>query len=497
LKKKGRRESLPILLSSIFYFNNNIPRMTLRNAILTGAALATLAGCSPSEKKTSQQTMNSARKPVQVITLDPGHFHAALVQKTMFGQVDSVVHVYAPEGADVQDHLKRIEGYNARPDNPTRWHEEVYTGPDFLEKMTSHKKGNVVVIAGNNRKKTEYIGQSVAAGLHVLADKPMCIDSAGFNGLQAAFRTAAERKVLLYDIMTERSEITTMLQKELSQIPEIFGQLQPGTPRDPAVTKESIHHFYKYVSGSPLKRPAWFMDVAQQGEGLVDVTTHLVDLVQWECFPEQALDYRKDVQVLSARRWPTRMTQSEFSRITGLGAFPDYLRKDVVDDTVLNVFSNGEINYKLKGVHAKVSVVWNYKAPEGAGDTHFSVMKGTRASLEIRQGAGEKYVPELYIRPASNDAAYESALSGAFKKIAAAYPGLELKKGKGQWQVLIPEKYRVGHEAHFGQVMERFLGYLEAGKLPAWEVPNMLTKYYTTTTALQMARQSGRQISMK
>ncbi len=471
--------------------------MILRNAVFTGAAVALLAGCSPSEKKSAEQTMGTTRKPVQVITLDPGHFHAALVQKTMFGQVDSVVHVYAPDGADVQDHLKRIGGYNGRPDNPTRWHEEVYTGPDFLEKMVQQKKGNVVVIAGNNRKKTEYIGQAVGAGLHVLADKPMSIDSAGFNGLQAAFRTAEEKNVLLYDIMTERSEITTMLQKALSQIPDIFGQLQQGTPRDPAVTKESIHHFYKYVSGSPLKRPAWFMDVAQQGEGLVDVTTHLVDLVQWECFPEQALDYRKDVQVLGARRWPTRMTRSEFSRITGLDAFPDYLRKDVVDDSVLNVFSNGEINYKLRGVNAKVSVIWNYKAPEGAGDTHFSVMKGTRANLEIRQGAEEKYVPELYIRPTKNDAAYETALTGAFEKIKAAYPGVELKKGKGQWQVFIPEKYRVGHEAHFGEVMERFLGYLEAGKLPAWEVPNMLAKYYTTTTALRMARENGKQISMK
>jgi predicted dehydrogenase len=470
--------------------------MTLRNAICTGAALGLLAACSPSEKKT-EQTMTVPRKPVQVITLDPGHFHAALVQKTMFDQVDSVVHVYAPEGADVQDHLKRIDGYNGRTENPTRWHEEVYTGPDFLEKMAGQKKGNVVVIAGNNRKKTEYIQKSVAAGLHVLADKPMCIDSAGFNGLQSAFETAAQKNVLLYDIMTERSEITTVLQKELSQLPEIFGQLQPGTPRDPAVTKESVHHFYKYVSGSPLKRPAWFMDVAQQGEGLVDVTTHLVDLVQWECFPEQALDYRKDVQVLSARRWPTRMTQSQFSLITKLDAFPDYLRKDVVDDTVLNVFSNGEINYKLKGVHAKVSVVWNYQAPEGAGDTHFSVMKGTLADLEIRQGADEKYVPELYIKPAKNDPAYETALAGAFKKVEAAYPGVALKKSKGQWQVLIPEKYRVGHEAHFGEVMERFLGYLQAGKLPAWEVPNMLAKYYTTTTALRMARENGRQISMK
>ena len=40
-------------------------------------------------------------------------------------------------------------------------------------------------------------------------------------------------------------------------------------------------------------RPAWFFDNDEQGEGLNDVGTHLVDLVQWTLFPEQAIDYRK------------------------------------------------------------------------------------------------------------------------------------------------------------------------------------------------------------
>ena len=39
---------------------------------------------------------------VHLITLDPGHFHAALVQKSMYADVDSVVHVYAPGGNDLQ-----------------------------------------------------------------------------------------------------------------------------------------------------------------------------------------------------------------------------------------------------------------------------------------------------------------------------------------------------------------------------------------------------------
>jgi hypothetical protein len=35
--------------------------------------------------------------------------------------------------------------------------------------------------------------------------------------------------------------------------------------------------------------------------------------------------------------------------------------------------------------------------------------------------------------------------------------------------------------------MERFLKYMNEGKLPEWETANMRAKYYTTTKALEMA----------
>ena len=34
---------------------------------------------------------------------------------------------------------------------------------------------------------------------------------------------------------------------------------------------------------------------------------------------------------------------------------------------------------------------------------------------------------------------------------------------------------------------EKYLGYLSAGKMPEWEVPNMIAKYYTTTLAKVLA----------
>lgn len=427
----------------------------------------------------------------------------------MYPAVSPDVRVYAPATPDVTLHLNRIQSYNKRPENPTQWQETVYTGPDYFEKMLAdgrspgmgktQKTDNVVVIAGNNRLKTEYINKAVEAGFNVLADKPMVIDAGHFDELKTAFVTAARKNVLLYDIMTERSEITTLLQREFSRLSDVFGTLEKGTPDNPAVTKESVHHFYKFVSGSVLQRPAWFMDVAQQGEGIVDVTTHLVDLVQWECFPGQVIDYKKDVRLTSARRWTTDMTRSQFQAITNQASFPDYLKKDVVTDSVLRIYSNGEINYQLRGVHARVSVVWAYQAPAGAGDTHYSIMRGTKANLIIRQGADQQYKPTLYIEPRqsagadaspADDAAYGTALATALKTVQQLYPGIEMKKLKTGWEVVIPESYKEGHEAHFGRVTENYLTYLKAGKLPDWEVPNMIAKYYTTTQALELAKRA-------
>ena len=444
-----------------------------------------------SQTEETQSMFTGAKGEVKLMTLDPGHFHAALVQKSMYDQVDPVVHVYAPEGPDVQSHLKIIEGYNTRPENPTSWEEVVYTGPDYLEKMLEEKPGNVMVTAGNNAKKTEYILKTVQAGINVLADKPMVITPEEFPRLEEAFKVANEKGVLLYDIMTERHEVTTILQKELSKIPEVFGTLQKGTPEEPAITKESVHHFFKYVSGNPLTRPAWFFDVQQQGEGIVDVTTHLVDLIQWEAFPEVILS-KDDIELTSAKHWATNLTPDMFKKVTKLDEYPDYLTKDV-EEGVLKVFSNGEINYKIKGVNAKVSVIWNFQAPEGAGDTHYSIMRGSTSNLIIKQGAEQNYKPTLYVEANINEG-LESFAGGLDKAInqdlAVMYPGIKLRKLEDKlWTIDIPDKYKVGHEAHFGQVTEKYLRYLKLGHLPEWEVPNMIVKYYTTTEALKMARQ--------
>ena len=311
----------------------------------------------------------------------------------------------------------------------------------------------------------------------MLADKPMVIKPENFAQLEADFATAKQKGVLLYDIMTERFEITTMLQRALSQQPELFGTIEKGTPDNPAISKISVHNFSKVVAGAQLKRPQWFFDPEQQGAGIVDVMTHLVDLVQWETFPDVTLE-RSDARVLKARRWTTPITLEQFGRVTGAKDFPSFLGP-YVKDGVLQAPANGEFTYTLKGVHAKVSVTWEFEAPPGAGDTHFSVMRGTKASLTIKQGAEQSYKPVLYVErsPSVSLDRFVPTLQAAIDKLQKRWPGIGLKDGPdGVFVVTVPEKYHNGHEAHFTQVTENFLKYLRAVKLPEWEVPNMLTK---------------------
>ena len=459
--------------------------------ILISALILASCGSGGGKKQTAEKTLETMENNYQVrlLTVDPGHFHAALVQKTMYPQVSPEVRIYAPEGPDVQQHINRIVSYNTRAVDPTSWDEIVYKGDDFFEKMLSEKAGNVVVLSGNNRKKAEYIARSVDAGLNVLADKPMIISPDDFQKLEETFADAKEKGVLLYDIMTERFETTTILQKLLSQSEEVFGKLEAGTREEPAVSKVSVHHFSKIVSGSPLQRPAWFFDVDQQGEGIVDVTTHLVDLVQWECFPEQILS-PSDVTLASARRWPTVISKEEFKGVTGFDDFPGFLQKDIKDGK-LNVYSNGEIIYQLKGIWAKVSVTWNYMPPAGGGDTHYSIMRGSKCDLVIRQGADEKFLPTLYIEKVKGISLPDFTEKLKVALAALPYDSLQVEAVTGNTlKINVPKKYRVSHEEHFGQVTARFLEYLNDGKLPDWEIPGMITKYYTTTSALKKAKEN-------
>jgi len=428
---------------------------------------------------------------VRFITLDPGHFHAALVQKEMYPGVAPTVHVYAPLGPDLLDHLARVTRFNQRAESPTRWDLEVHATPDFMARMLRERPGNAVVLSGRNRGKIDRVQASLDAGLHALVDKPWILEAADLPKLEKALATADERKLVALDIMTERHEVTSELQRELVNDPATFGQLVSGTEAEPGVYMESVHNLMKVVAGAPNIRPAWFFDTDEQGEGLNDIGTHLVDLVQWTLFPEQALDYRTDVRVLHAQRWPTMIAREQFKRVTGQD-IPASLAPRVKGDA-LEYFCNTLCSFVERGTHVTLDVIWDWEAPPGAGDSHFAYYRGTRAKVEVRQGTAEKYRTELYVVPntPADKAAVLAAVQAKLASVQAAHPGVGVEDRGTELHVIIPDRLRIGHEEHFGQVTRAFLRYVaDRSTLPVWERPNMLAKYYVTTEGTALARKA-------
>ena len=131
------------------------------------------------------------------------------------------------------------------------------------------------------------------------------------------------------------------------------------------------------------------------------------------------------------------------------------------------------------------------KAPEGAGDTHYSLLRGSRAHVIIRQGKEQGYKPKLYVEPApgADAARLRRALEKAVARFGDKRPGLTLTPQGQGWEIVILPGQITGHEAHFRNVTEQYLDYLAHGRLPQWEIDYMRSKYFITTKALELARQ--------
>src|SRR6188768_1132858 len=132
--------------------------MTTRH-FLVAAAVAAVAVVGAVRAEQSGTTPD-----VRLMTLDPGHFHAALIQKEMYPGVAPRVDVYAPLGPDLYEHLKRIDAFNRRAASPTTWTVDVHASADAFERMLRDRPGNVVVFSGRNGSKIDRIAASVKAG---------------------------------------------------------------------------------------------------------------------------------------------------------------------------------------------------------------------------------------------------------------------------------------------------------------------------------------------
>ncbi len=420
-----------------------------------------------------------------LLVLNPGHFHAGLTLRSRDPRLADDVYVYAEQGPDVDNFIRMVDSFNKRATDPTRWRLHVYRGPDYLERLRSERRGDIAVISGRNDTKMASIHQLHNDGFHVLGDKPWLIDTAeeGWLGEVAASRPLA------MDIMTERHQIASRLQRALAGNPEVFGEYRRDGA-EPAIYFKSIHHLYKIVNNRPLIRPHWFFDTNVQGEGMTDVTTHLVDLAQWMSGDGTAFDYQRDVALEAARQWPTAVPLDIYSKITGLSDFPASVREHVAGGA-LQYLCNAGIRYRLRGIPVQIESLWNLAIPENGGDTHYGVLRGTRAELTVDQGADTGFKTQLTVRPKSNDRRYEDALDRAMAALQAEFPGVGYAAEGTVFRIRIPDALRTGHESHFAEVLQEFLGYVDEGDWPLQLGPDIVAKYTLLVRARELSHRAA------
>lgn len=439
------------------------------------------AGCSgedPSNKRKEEKA--------KLTVIDPQHFHAALVQKHIHPGIDSVVHLFADSSTTVEGYKQLITQYNTQEDDPTRWKIVGYYGTDFLEKAFDPVVGNVVVLAGDNRRKIDYIQASVQHGRDVFADKPLVIDAAGYRKLNSLMQSDDEKEsVLVYDMMTERYDVKNQVVKSLLNNEGFSGGLLRAKDDGPAIMFQSVHHFIKDVSGKPMLRPALFFDTEKQGEGLVDVTTHYIDLVQWMLSSETVIDVNRDIELIDSQRWKTSLSKEQFQRSTGLSDFPSVLQKHVVGNDHIDIFSNGKMDYTFKGVPVSIDVRWHAESLDGRGDQFYARFLANQFKIEVKPD--EEGKATVFVTPKDNADNFASQLVDALSAINGL-SGLTMEKVSNAYKIVIPDNLYLSHEDHFAKVLDGFLQYRKEGVLPAWEKSFILAKYYLTTKALEEAK---------
>ncbi|HEX4985160.1 MAG TPA: putative oxidoreductase C-terminal domain-containing protein [Burkholderiales bacterium] len=418
-----------------------------------------------------------------LIILNPGHFHAALTLRECNALIEDDVHVFAEDGPDLEDFLQRVHGFNDRAQQPTRWTLYVHRGADFLEKLVATQApGAIVVVAGRNDVKMAQIHHLHARGFHVLGDKPWLTGAGGLGLL----REAVAGPPLAMDIITERHEVANRLLRVLVRNAAVFGEFrrEGGAP---AVALRSVHHLGKTVGGRPLRRPAWYFDTGVQGEGIVDVTTHLVDLAQW--FLEDGMPFacNRDVEGLSARQWPIDVPLEAFTRITGEADFPERLRGNV-SGGMLRYLCNAALSFRLRGVPVEIESSWALEQPPGGGDLYHAVLRGTLAELEVAQEPQSGFRTELAIRPAQDGRAFESALAAAVAELQRDFPGLGLERTDDGFRARIPPPLRSTHEQHFAAVLDGFLRCVDAGGWPARIGADLDFRYSLLARAREVSR---------
>ncbi|MFP6757004.1 MAG: putative oxidoreductase C-terminal domain-containing protein [Alphaproteobacteria bacterium] len=402
--------------------------------------------------------------------LNPGHFHAALTLRAANPRVHPTIHVYAPGGPDLAAFLALVGSFDHRA-----WDLSVHAGPNALQRLIAERTGDRVVLAGRNDAKLSAIAALHQAGFAVLADKPWIVGSADLGYLDRATAGAP----LAMDMMVTHHDGLVRLRQCIVATASVFGSFDGS----PAITFDSVHHLVKQVNGETLRRPPWYYDVRVQGDGMVDIQSHMVGQVQDLIGPDRAWDFDRDVVIDEARRWTTAVPLALYQDSTGEAEIPPAL-SEAGPDGVLDLACNGEIKYRILGHEVRQTAIWEPREPVGGGDTTQMIIRGSGAKLVMRQGPETAGKPELHLQPSATDG-FDVRVREALPAWRERFPGLDIEASDLGFRLRVPTALTPSHEAQFPLLLDTFLDTVET--TPAALTPTIRARYTLLAKAQEMA----------
>jgi hypothetical protein len=295
------------------------------------------------------------------------------------------------------------------------------------------------------------------------------------------------------EIMTGRREVNSILTRQLVADGQVFGDFEDAGAGVPAIEMASVHHLEKMVNGAPLRRPAWFFDVRVQGDGIADIPTHMVDYAQRlaaAAASRSGTGPPAPLELIAARRWATAVPRELFARVTGNPEFPPELR-DVVRGSELAYYGNAELSFRLGEVRVALDTRWDLSEAAGGGDTHRTVIRGTRVEIRVEVSAATGFRRRLSVLPRHDADHLRAALERAVAAWQGEHPGVALAAAGAGWEIRVPRALDSGHESHFPLVLADFLAMVERGSAPPALAADTLAKYTLLARAIERSRAAG------
>jgi hypothetical protein len=179
-----------------------------------------------------------------------------------------------------------------------------------------------------------------------------------------------------------------------------------------------------------------------------------------------------------------------FTRITGLHDLPGALRHRV-SGGVLSYLCNAALSFRLRGIGVAIESRWALAVPQGGGDTHYALVRGTAADLIVEHGVQTQYVTDLTVRPVNGGPGYATALGSAIESLQGAFPGVGIEPLGNHYRITIPSVLRTTHEQHFAKVLDQFLNRMDGIESSDGLGSDLVAKYTLLARAAELSRRDA------